>query len=173
MNLKRTVAASAVALVSMGGAGIAIAQTNSDHPMRPALIEDTVSSSTTLPQSDSVTGPDDTLVSAPGTDPTTTVPNDSGRDHLEGRPGSSEGQAGIDDEDSFDSDDDDDSANIDDNDSFDSDDDDDSADIDDDDSSTTVTTAVDSDIDDDDRYDDDSFNDDAQGSDNSVHDSHR
>ena len=68
MNLKRTVAVSAVALVSMGGAGIAIAQTNSDDPIRPAVLEDTVSSSTTLAQSDSATGPDDTLVPAPDSD---------------------------------------------------------------------------------------------------------
>jgi hypothetical protein len=178
MNLKRTVAASAVALVSMGGAGIAIAQTNSDDPIRPAVVEDTVGSSTTLAQSDSATGPDDTLVPAPDTDPTTTFPNGSGRDHLEDRPGSSEGQTGIDDDsDSLDSDDFDDT-----DDDFGDDDDqgedhDDSVDIDDDDSfddsSTTVTTAVDSDIDDDDRYDDDSIDDDSRESDSSVHTSRR
>ena len=181
MNLKRTVAASAVALVSMGGAGIAIAQTNSDNPIRPAVVEDTVGSSTTVTQSDSLTGPDDTLVPAPGADPTTTVPNGSERDHLEDRPGSSEGQPGIDDDsDSLDSDDLDDADDADDDLSDDDDqgeDHDDSADIDDDDSfddsSTAVTTAVDSDADDDDRYDDDSIDDDSQESDISVHTSRR
>ncbi len=170
MNLKRTVAASAVALVSMGGAGIAIAQTNSDDPIRPTVVEDTVGSSTTLTQSDSVTGPDDTLVPAPDTDPTTTVPNGSGRDHLEDQPGSSGGQPGIDDDsgslDSDDFDDTDDNRSDDDDQGEDHDD---SGDIDDDDSSTTVTTAVNTEIDDDDRYDDDSLDDDSQESDSSVH----